>query len=968
MAEKTVSIRLVALVDSYKRAMGQAGQATADVAKKADNWSQLGRSMSDLGSTMTTRVTLPILAVGAAAVKMASDFDAAFVQMQTLAGVSAGEVDALKESVLDLAGETGKAPQELADALYFIQSAGLSGQIALDALEASAKGAAAGLGSTIQVADAVTNAINGYGAANITAAEATDVLIATAREGKAEASELAPQFGRLIPIAAELGISFDQLGGGMAYLTRASGDTSLAATQMSGVLAKLLEPGVEGAEALEQVGMSAESLRESVREKGLHQALLDLRDNLEANGLQLNDFSVDQQFLQGALQLTGASAEEAAEIFAALEDSAGSTDNAFATWADSMGADNARAFADFQVMLIRFGEVLAPIASNVLGFAADIASAFSDLPSGVQTAILGVAGLLAALGPLLSVGGNVVRVVGAISRTLGNTSAPAQAASGQLSLFGDTASTTSSRMSRFVGMAGRMAAIFGTLQVAGQLLDSAIQDTGPNVSELENKLARLADGTLSVDEAFGAMTAESGIVIGGIRDIADAINEVQSPSNLESALNGVEGAANILGGGAGSTSLENSREQLEAWDQALAQLAARDAPLAAAAFREISRALEEADVPTSDIRDSFDAYRAALAELDTQEAVDGTSELGDAMSETGEATEEATSAFQEYLDTLRAQIDPAFAMQDAMRGVRDAQSEIAAAEMELAAAREEHGAGSAEALAAEVALADARDNGARSAYDLHTAATELNQAIQEEGLSVQAAADQLVGWALNAGFTRDEALRMADALLVATARSDELGETDPTVDTEVAGYPETMARLGSLRARANAIPSNRTVHADVANYHETQVRLGSLRSAADRIPRNITISVGLSGASEAIRQAQIIAGYRAAGGPVAAGRLYEVAEHGKAELLEMGAHTYLIPGNDGRVVPADAMSGPMMSAAALAGGGGGSPVVYVSMAGAIVSSSYDAQRWASNAWNKAVRSGMVNIKPEAVRQ
>jgi hypothetical protein len=48
---------------------------------------------------------------------------------------------------------------------------------------------------------------------------------------------------------------------------------------------------------------------------------------------------------------------------------------------------------------------------------------------------------------------------------------------------------------------------------------------------------------------------------------------------------------------------------------------------------------------------------------------------------------------------------------------------------------------------------------------------------------------------------------------------------------------------------------------------------------------------------------------RAEGGPVFAGKLYEVAEEGMSELLRMGGRTYLIPGMDGHVVPLQTMAG-----------------------------------------------------------
>src|SRR5690606_29051330 len=152
----------------------------------------------------------------------------------------------LKETVMGLAGETGRAPQELAEALYFVRSSGIEGAVALEVLERSAVAAAAGLGDTGAIADAVTSAINAYGAEVITAAEATDVLVATAREGKAEPAELASQMGRLLPVASELEISFSDVGAGLAALSNTGNDAAASATRLGDIMAKLLRPSQQG--------------------------------------------------------------------------------------------------------------------------------------------------------------------------------------------------------------------------------------------------------------------------------------------------------------------------------------------------------------------------------------------------------------------------------------------------------------------------------------------------------------------------------------------------------------------------------------------------------------------------------------------------------------------------------------------------------------------------------------------------
>ena len=57
--------------------------------------------------------------------------------------------------------------------------------------------------------------------------------------------------------------------------------------------------------------------------------------------------------------------------------------------------------------------------------------------------------------------------------------------------------------------------------------------------------------------------------------------------------------------------------------------------------------------------------------------------------------------------------------------------------------------------------------------------------------------------------------------------------------------------------------------------------------------------------------AAFFGGGRASGGPVSGSRLYEVGEGGKPEIFQQGGKSYLIPGNDGNVIPATSgMSAP----------------------------------------------------------
>ena len=195
-----------------------------------------GSKMQSVGRSMSTRLTLPLVAAGAAATKMAFDFDKSMSQIESLVGVAADKVAEMGETAKKMAIDTGRSANEAAEALFFITSAGLRGADATDTLEASLRAAAVGLGETKTIADLATSAMNGYANENLTATQATDILVASVREGKLEASELAGAMGGVIPLASSMGVGFEEVGAALAAMSRTGTNAANGATQLNAIL------------------------------------------------------------------------------------------------------------------------------------------------------------------------------------------------------------------------------------------------------------------------------------------------------------------------------------------------------------------------------------------------------------------------------------------------------------------------------------------------------------------------------------------------------------------------------------------------------------------------------------------------------------------------------------------------------------------------------------------------------------
>src|SRR5690606_26838380 len=107
---------------------------------------------------------------------------------------------------------------------------------ALDIVTLSAKASAVGLGETADVAKVVSAALAAYARQGLTAARATDILLAGVQEGAAEAPEFASALGRVLGQAAQLGVTFEQVVGFVATFTRLGVSADEAVTALVGTL------------------------------------------------------------------------------------------------------------------------------------------------------------------------------------------------------------------------------------------------------------------------------------------------------------------------------------------------------------------------------------------------------------------------------------------------------------------------------------------------------------------------------------------------------------------------------------------------------------------------------------------------------------------------------------------------------------------------------------------------------------
>jgi TP901 family phage tail tape measure protein len=328
-----------------------------------------------------------IAGVAVLSVREAMQFETSFAKIQGLVGLTTSEIEELQDAARRIAPAFGASANEAAEALFFITSAGLRGAAATNVLEASLKGAAIGLGDAKTIADLATSAVNAYGESNLDGAKAVDVLAEAVRLGKLEPAELAASMGDVLPLASALGIRFDEVGAAMAGMSKTGTDAATASTQLRGIFNTLVKPTAEAERALADMGLSAEGLREQIREKGLVSALETLTEAFDGNIEATASVFGNVRALTGVLDLMGPSIDDNRELFALMADEIGVLDEAFGVVEETVEFKFKKAMATAKEGLLEIGlaivERLQPHLDKFLEWIDEngpaIAKAFGDM-------------------------------------------------------------------------------------------------------------------------------------------------------------------------------------------------------------------------------------------------------------------------------------------------------------------------------------------------------------------------------------------------------------------------------------------------------------------------------------------------------------------------------------------------------------------------------------------------------------
>lgn len=476
---------------NLRTAQSEADRVSKNMATKVgNNITGIGKSMTSVGSTLTKSVTVPLLGIGTAGLKVASDFDSAMSGVKAISGATGKEFDALRAKAIELGGETAFSANEVAEAMTEMAKAGWDSQQILDGMSGVLDAAAASGENLGTVSTIVADAITGFGMEAKESTRVADLLTQAANSGTIGINDLGESFKYIAPVAGSMGLSIEDVTTALSAMSMSGIKGSQAGTSLRGVLTRMVKPTDQVAAAMDELGIVLTNSDGTF--KSLDQILSEMRGSFSGLTDEQKTYYAatlaGQEGMSGLLSLLNMSQEEYDEIAVSMDNASGVAKETAKVMRDNLSADVEELMGSLESLAITLASLIVPALRDFVQWLTQLVNKFTALSPETQKTILMIAGIAAAIGPVLMVLGKLTSSIGSIITTFGKIPGAIAKAKGAFTA-----------VSAAIG--GISAPVVAVVAVIGVLIAAFVNLWKTN-EEFRNKMTAIWDGIKSKFESF----------------------------------------------------------------------------------------------------------------------------------------------------------------------------------------------------------------------------------------------------------------------------------------------------------------------------------------------------------------------------------------------------------------------------------------------------------------------------------
>jgi TP901 family phage tail tape measure protein len=403
-------------ITQYQSSINKAGKEITSFEKMTTH---ISRKVEAAGKKMTAAVTLPLMAMAGAGVKQYADFNKALTESLAIMGdISETTRQQMGDLARELSTKSVFAAKDLAQAYYFLASAGFDAQDAMKALPVVTKFAQAGVFDLQFATSLLSDSVKAMGMETSTAQDAMesmtragDVLVKANTMANASVSQFAVSLTN--KAATSLRLVNKEIEEGVAVLAAYANvgiKGERAGTFLAMSIRDLQRAALKAPEAFKQFGIEVFDASGAMR--NMADIILDFENAL--NGMSdagkraaLMEMKMQERSILATLALVGQS-DRIREYEEQLKNAGGTLEEVSQKQLKAFTNQMKLAWHQIQNAGIALGEKLAPGILSVTKLVADATEQFAKLSSTSQWLIISVAAIVAVIGPLLLIAAKLI--------------------------------------------------------------------------------------------------------------------------------------------------------------------------------------------------------------------------------------------------------------------------------------------------------------------------------------------------------------------------------------------------------------------------------------------------------------------------------------------------------------------------------------------------------------------------------
>ena len=416
-------------LQNLQREAETSSTALAKLGQAGEMLEKAGDKIADVGTTLTTHVTVPIAAAGTAAVKTAADFDSAMSKVAAVSGATGDELDALRDKAREMGAKTKFSASEAADAMNYMAMAGWKTGDMLEGIEGIMNIAAASGEDLATTSDIVTDALTAFGLTAADSGHFADVLAAASSNANTNVSMMGETFKYCAPVAGSLGFSCEDTAQAIGLMANSGIKGSQSGTALRSIMTALAGEVKFCGDAFGEMEIATTNQDGSMRE--LNDILADCRvafaQMSESEQASAAQALVGKNAMSGFLALMNAAPADIQKLEGAISTCSdeidgynGVTEKMAAVMQDNLAGQLTILKSQLQELAISFGEILMPAIRSIVSRIQGLIDKFNALSPATKETIVKIALVAAALGPLLVVVGKTMVGVGKLMQLVSN--------------------------------------------------------------------------------------------------------------------------------------------------------------------------------------------------------------------------------------------------------------------------------------------------------------------------------------------------------------------------------------------------------------------------------------------------------------------------------------------------------------------------------------------------------------------